>query len=144
MAAGQEGRVAGSSAQQSLALLHPAVQWGPYNLQLKPFPGDQNSHTSCCWITLSLVMLQDGSYPSNQENPAQKDLYLLCTTTAHNREGAAQAWHPVCLSWATADESWRKRGQPESILTSLMFFKGEKKPAKEGQATTLQCSMFGN
>lgn len=46
MAAGDKGREAGSSAQQSLVLLHPTVVCRPYNLQVEPFPHAQINNTN--------------------------------------------------------------------------------------------------
>jgi len=44
MTAEDEGKEAGSSAQQSLAPLHSAVVCWPYSLQLEPFPHAQISN----------------------------------------------------------------------------------------------------
>lgn len=132
IAAGHEGREAGSSAQQSLPLLHPAVLCGPYNLQLKPFPHDQNSHTAWCWITLSLVMLQDGSYPSNQVKPCTERFICCFAVQLLQQGGSSQDLTPnVSL---LSNSRWvleKKRATRKHLNFFNVLQRGEKKPAKK-------------
>lgn len=144
MAAGHEGREAGSSAQQSLPLLHPAVLCGPYNLQLKPFPRDQNSHTAWCWITFSLVMLQDGLYPSNQVKPCTERFIRCFAVQLLQQGGSSQDLTPnVSL---LSNSRWvleKKRATRKHLNFFNVLQRGKKKTCKKkGHATTLQCSVF--
>lgn len=132
MAAGHEGREAGSSAQQSLPLLHPAVLCGPYNLQLKPFPRDQNSHTAWCWITLSLVMLQDGSYPSNQVKPCTERFIHCFAVQLLQQGGSSQDLTPnVSL---LSNSRWvleKKRATRKHLNFFNVLQRGKKKNCKK-------------
>lgn len=132
MAAGHEGREAGSSAQQSLPLLHPAVLCGPYNLQLKPFPRDQNSHTAWCWITFSLVMLQDGLYPSNQVKPCTERFIRCFAVQLLQQGGSSQDLTPnVSL---LSNSRWvleKKRATRKHLNFFNVLQRGKKKPAKK-------------
>lgn len=137
------GQGSRSSAQQWLALLHPAVLCGPYNLQLKPFPRDQSSHTGWCWITLSLVMLQDGSYPSHQVKPCTQG-FLHCCAVQLLPPGREQPTPGT--PWVPPELQQMSPGEEEG--NKKVFFKGEKilegKKLIKRHAATLQCSVFCN